>query len=353
MKDLNLRREKIIDSIVKFANLRFLNWKISPEFKKLGGTRNRVDIIAEEKAFYMDFHFLTKGSTSIDLSGGSEKELRVEIADFVINDEECLIVDVDSKNKWFVASGIEHNDIKAIIEMLQESDCCDKSFFECQGESLWRLKGIYQEKLTITYYPSTKKVLLQGRPLLLLAEAMILITTLVDTDEIPTIFNDYYNVQINKEDIMEQYKIRMPNSHSKHTSNLQKVLLQAVYNYNLEGEMFDYGYLAFPALKALEGHLKTVISRDNSISLNNRFDIFNNKGNYWELKPDYKAQIASEKTIEHIEKGYTFFHNRRHSLFHWDDPTQPVDTTTMISNIQIAKGLIIDTLNIIDSYYVA
>ncbi|MCK4260791.1 MAG: type II toxin-antitoxin system RnlA family toxin [Halanaerobiales bacterium] len=192
-----------------------MEYELAEKFEERGITRRRVHITADGKSFYMDFHFKTnKGSTTIDCSGGNEKELRKEIANFIVIDEECIIGDVKSKNKWFVAKRIDYEDFKEIVELIKESDYCQElcSYESSEGADCWKLKGNYNENLTIFYYKTTNKAVLQGRPLMLFSEASMFVTELVEVDEIPRLFNDNYNIEISKENIMEQYECLLPNS---------------------------------------------------------------------------------------------------------------------------------------------
>lgn len=356
-KDLNLNRMKLISSIEKFCKINFNNYEVAKAFQELGTTRKRVSIKADGKNFYMDFHFkTTNGSTSIDLSGGSEGELREEIAKFILNDSECIIGDKDSKSKWFVAKGINYEDFKVIIELLQKSEFCKElcSSSQTKISDLFKFKGQYNESLSVFYYHSNNKVMIQGRPLLLFNEALVFITELLEFDELPKAFNDYYEVKIEKDDIQELYQHFLPNSYSIHTQKLKKVLLQAVYNYSLEGDMFDYGFLAFPALKALEGHLKLLLKNWGIPVSDTSINIFgyDKTTKLYFLPQSHRTTIGDAVKVNYVEDAYNYYNSKRHGLFHWADPTAPLDQTVVIENLGIARQLIIDTLKKIDEYYI-
>ena len=75
------------------------------------------------------------------------------------------------------------------------------------------------------------------------------ITELVDIEEIPKIFNNTYNVSIDKDEVCSEFQFYMPNSFDKFSSKMEKALLQAVYNLKLNGKMFDGTFLAHPAMR--------------------------------------------------------------------------------------------------------
>ncbi|KEQ25185.1 type II toxin-antitoxin system RnlA family toxin [Paenibacillus tyrfis] len=355
MKNLNLNRDNLIQSIQQYYSLNGKEATIS-DFLHKGGTRQRVDIVTEDGSVYIDFHFNKNGSTTIDISGGGHHKIKEEISRYIIEDPSCAIGDVHSKSKCFVAPNIELDDFRGIVELLKES-----TYYQSESHSedirgnheLHKMRGSYMEEITAHYYYTTKKVMIQGRPLMLFSEAVSYITELLELNEIPSVFNNYYNVEIKKENIEQVYVGWFPNSHDKHSPKLKKVLHQAIYNLQLEGDMFDYTYLAFPALRALEGHLKTIMTNHRIILENNRFSMYTkvpSTGKYI-LEANFITTFNSQAKVQYVERAYNFYNSNRHSLFHWGDPSHPVDLTQIIENIGDVKGIIKSTFQIIDEYY--
>lgn len=351
-KGLNIRREEIIPSINKFCSIYFNSFLVDEKFSQKGSTRNRLEIKADEKRFFIDFHFNNDGTTTIEAFGGSEAEIKKELAKFI--KDRCQFKDTCS-NKWFVATDIEREDFDAVVEILEESEFYEETITKSEHENgfMFQCRSKYNEKLTIQYY-SSKKVVVQGRPLLLFNEAITMISELIEPSEIPKAFNDCYEININKDDVTTQYEIKMPNSHNKHPLKLKKVLLQAVYNTNIKGDMFEYSYLASPALRALEGHLK-YIYKANSISLEKEpvGSIFYKDGNRYYMKAEYKSKFRESAEIDYVENAYNYYNAQRHSLFHWGDIEceSDIDVTRIIENYGQAINLINDTLKLIDEYY--
>jgi hypothetical protein len=352
-RSLNLNREKISISIKNFFELRGNPCEVSNYVEK-GETRRRFNINGENSLPFLDFHFLKNGSTTIDITSGGVSDLRLELANFVKSDPQCALGDVDSKNKWFVAKEIQLEDFNGIIELLSESEYCKSHHDEVKEYSLvHKFEGNYNESLIIHYYYTSKKVLIQGRPLILFNEAVAYITELIELDDLPSTFNDYCKVNIKKSDIEEQYEHYFPYSHDKHSIKIKKVLHQAIYNLQIEGEMFDFSFLVFPAFKALEGHLKFTLHAFNINLEKNKFKMFkyNDTRKKYNLDTTYHANIACPNKIRYLENAYNFYNGQRHSLFHWSDPSFSIDDTRIIENSGEIKGLIIDTFSIIDEYY--
>ena len=356
-RNKNLNREKIVQTIKDFCALKCNEYKVS-DFSDKGSTRMRIDIFLNNESFYIDFHFCADGTTSIQISGGNTQyaKIKEEIADFILASPDCVIGNSDENSKHFVVENISIDDFHAIVDILKTSGYCSGIVSDKKTlvSEMYQFKGTYNEPMTIFYYPTKNKVMIQGKPLLLFYETLACLTELIDLDKIPEVYRDNYNIQIDKNDIENQYELYLQNSHSKHSINLKKFLCQSIYNLSIDGDMFDYTFLAFPVLKALEGHLKIALHNCNvECDKNGNFimfkpDIFS--GKYY-LDAQYHPSIGNNTKIKHFEDAYNLFHSQRHGLFHWGNPALPKDQTRVIGNIGTAKILIKETLELIDSYY--
>ncbi|WP_017691466.1 type II toxin-antitoxin system RnlA family toxin [Paenibacillus sp. PAMC 26794] len=346
-RNLNLNRDKIHCSIDKFLRVKGLICTLAP-FESFGGTRRRL-YISGECDTYIDFQFLSKGGTSIDLSSGKSNEFKEELANFIKEDPECSMG--TSNNQWFVVKNIEEDDFLAVIELLKISEYTRDYCNHTDGS--FRFTGIYDENLVIHRY-QTKTVMIQGRPLLLYNEAVVCITELIDLDELPKTFNDNYKVDVKKSDVEAQYEYYFPLSYDKHGNKFKKILHQGIYNLQLHGDMFEYSHLLFPALRAVEGHLKIALYSYNiPLGPNSSFNMFKRdptRGRY-RLDEDYSNQINNTHKVGNLEDAYNFYQNQRHKLFHWADQNIHYDDTRIIENLGEAKGLIKDAFSIIDLYY--
>jgi ribonuclease HI len=355
-KDLNLNREKLLPAIKEFCEQRFTSYNVSDLIPK-GGPRNRVEIAANDIHFFIDFHFNKKGSTSIDISGGDHSDIKKELADYIISDKSCKIGDLSEKNKTVSVKNISRKDFEIILEILKSSEFAKPNEIKVTQQAydeIYRLSGKYGDQLTVHYYPTTNRVKIEGRPLHLFNEAFLCLTQLVDGAELDEILKKFYNIEIDKKDIIAQYQTLLPNSAGKHSEKLEKYICQAIYNYNLTGDMFEYGSLIFPVFKALEGHLKNVLYSKHGIECKNgyfnMFDPVNDDEFILQVK--YHPNCSRQAQIDYFGETYSYFHKQRHSLFHWGDPSLAKDQTRLVDDITEAQGIIIDTLNIIDKYYI-
>lgn len=256
---------------------------------------------------------------------------------------------------WFTADGINRQDLLAVIELIKEqydSNITENRQTIAHGVS-YSLSLGKKDKITINHY-DTNKLMVQGKPQTLFSCITTYVTELVDIEEIPKIFNQTYKLNIDKNNVRDEFQYYLPNSYDKFNLKMEKVLHQAVYNLNLSGDMFDGTFLAQPVLRVLEGHLKRIVIErkivpDNKYIKRNGFDFFEPNGSKYQLKAD-SVGTATSTEITYLGRCYTFYHNNRHVLEHWDDPTAPLDTTKLLDCGQ-AHDLIKRTLEIIDDFY--
>ena len=111
--------------------------------------------------------------------------------------------------------------------------------------------------------------------------------------------------------------------------------------------------LVFPALRALEGHLKSILDKHSISVENNGFYMFckNNTTDMYCLKHEYSIMIGNHKEAAYVQQAYNYFSAKRHVLFHWNCPEQGNDLTKCIDKISEARIIIQDTLNLIEKYY--
>lgn len=258
---------------------------------------------------------------------------------------------------WYKAEGITIEDIKLIVEII----CGDNKAIETNEIDIPHGKQISlyipkKEKVFINHYSAKNSVLIQGKPKELFSTILSYITELVDidADEIPAVFNSTFNINIDKDNVLSEFKSYMPNSCDKLSEKMLRVLHQAVYNLNLTGELFEASFLVQPAFRALEGHLKLILAKasilDSTKSLKDvTFDMFVKNGYKYYLKEKYSSKITKE-LFDYFGKCYTYYNMNRHTFSHWDDPTEEIDTTAVLTVSQ-AHDMIIRTLSIIDEYY--
>lgn len=350
---LNLNREILLDNIENYLSFYFSTCSVG-ELEEKGATRRRTQIIADDKSFYLDFHFNGNGTTTIEDFGGGNEEIKKGIARYL--KENCSI-NSGKDDTWFVVKNIEKEDFESIIELLKDSPCY-KNGYEAvienkDNNTIYKLKGKYNESLNITYY-KTKTVQVQGKTLMLFNEAVEMFTELLELDDIPKSYNKFYKVEVDKDAVRERCMIYMPNSYNKISEKLKRCLHQAVYYSLIDGKMFDYSAIPLTAFRALEGHIKYAL-KDAGIFTTKKTrigDYFHKEGKSYKINSSIIDKFKKQSQIDNLEKAYNEYHRHRHIFSHWDDLDEGnSDTTLMIDNIEVARSYIQEAIQIIDSYY--
>ena len=357
-KSLSLDREKIIESMEECLTMYYKEFLVH-DLEDKGGTRKRSEVETEMGNFYMDFHFNTDGTTTIEDFGGSPKYIPIkkEIAKYI--KDNCTI-NCSWGDSWFVAKDIDKSDFDLVLEILQESEYNLTNRLESidkkNDKVIYKLRGKYNEQLTITYY-SSKTVMIQGKQLLLFNEALVAISELLEVEDIPKCYNELYKLKIDKDSVRQKVKIYMQNSYDKLAPKLNKCIHQAVYYLLIDADMFEYSAIPLTAFRALEGHVKYVLksfgfytTKRTSIG---SYYVLNEMTKKYELNSKVSARINDDRKKCKLEEAYNQYHNLRNIYSHWDDllENSDIDSTAMIDDMNTAKTQIISTLKIIDSYY--
>lgn len=260
---------------------------------------------------------------------------------------------------WFTVEAILWSDIEAILEIIQEEIEADGLSLEKEekpfayGKSI-SLKLNNKDKVALHHYDKGNKLVMQGKPQRLFAAILAYVTELVDVEEIPKIYNNTYNINIDKDEVRSEFQYYMPHAYDKLPDKLSRTLHQAVYNLKLTGDMFDGTFLAQPVIRAIEAHLKMLlikfeIVQDWKYIKEKGFNMFEKVGAKYRLPADGCGKAKPEEA-KHIGNCYTFYSANRNVLSHWDDPTAPLDTTKLL-DVNSAHDLIKRTLGLIDEFY--
>ena len=258
-----------------------------------------------------------------------------------------------------VVNGIKKSDLESVLELMQE-DFEDIKIssrdipYALQYEL--EIKKPTKQKITITLYDSKNKIWISGRQEDLFNRLSLYIAELLEIDEIPKFLNTVHNMDIDKDVVENEFMRLFPNSHDKLPKDLKKYLHQAVYNLHITGNVYVANYLVEPALRPLEGILKLAL-KNNGIPIRREgeekdsFFAFKEINGKFVLKDQFRKEEHSKELINYLSKCYGYFHDNRHTLFHWDDPTEEMDTTRILYTVPEAIAIIRDAIALIDEFY--
>jgi ribonuclease HI len=282
-------------------------------------------------------------------SGDRYNEMADELARNALTPKERI----SQGDTWITAKDIKFDDLELVLGLLKE-DVKDINIVQENKSYCKQYKLIIpqKEEVIVSYYKDKQRLVIQGKQQILFSMLLSYIAELVDEEQINTICNEYSRLDIKKENIQKQFELYLPNARNKLPNKIEKVLYQAIYNLNIDGDMYELSFLVFPALRGLEGFLKYILE-SYRIKCDNNFNMFERKNNdTYKLTEQYKDNVGSPNKIKYINKLYNHYYKHRHTLFHWNDPCAEIDDTRLIDDINSARKIISDTLQYIDEYFV-
>lgn len=120
--------------------------------------------------------------------------------------------------------------------------------------------------------------------------------------------------------------------------------MQAVINLRYYAESEDYSQYAFPAIKALEGHIKYLIQKAGG-TVRKSFNQFNrspNSVNYF-----FTASLRDNSLKVQIEKCFNYYKSERDTIMHFGDIIGSTDSTRIIESKKDADYIIKNCIKLI------
>jgi len=263
------------------------------------------------------------------------------------------------RNNGVIAQGIHQDDLESVLDLMKEDfpglSITNKGIpYATQYELV--INQPTKQKLSINYYGDKNKIWISGKQEDLYNRLTNYIVELLEYDEIPSFLNTVHSLDIDKDVVESEFLKFFPNSHDKLPPEIKKYLHQAVYNLHIEGKMYAANYLVEPAIRSLEGVLKFALKSNNiPIRKGNKnydsFFVFKEKPGIFQIHDQFVRPEHSTELLKYLSRCYTYYHNTRNTLFHWDDPSVDTDTTRILNTAAEARAIIQDVIVLIDEYY--
>jgi len=244
----------------------------------------------------------------------------------------------------FLIPNFEKDDIESIIELILE-DASDAKIERkpiLGGEQI--KLSIGKSSTIITMY-NKRKLLVQGKPNTAYQIVFTYISELLGEHNIIPLAKQAYRIKVDKDIIDHNYNNICSNVPDTYNANIRTLIRQAIINLNGHFEAEEYGQYAFPALRAMEGHIKFLFGKHN-IKIERRFEQFTGSpGTGFVLNPG--INIPAPFNIN-IQNCYNFYHKNRHKIFHFGDLVGSTDNTMIISTKAEADTIIREALKLIN-----
>lgn len=218
------------------------------------------------------------------------------------------------------------------------------------GYLLTRLKGHQGDVLTVKQYENGT-IQLQGRWAMLAACAQDFLSTVLPYNDAVKAQLDTFSVPISVQEVRSELEGRLPFSAAKLDPVVAAQLTSALVMTKVDLNLPDYGAVAFPALRGLEGFIKTELwnagfQPSKADSFGEYFTQGKTVGAY--VMHDLAAAKAEEPLCSLLVDCYTLYATQRHRIAHMDaDPK----TSRVIESLAEATNIVMQVFDIIDYFY--
>ena len=163
---------------------------------------------------------------------------------------------------WFSIPFFKQDDFNAFIELINESnEGINYTITSNPGKEIYKFR-LNRDAVTVTLYKTgQKKLLLQGKNNYLFQIITSTIVELYDDTHVEQILGNAYRISIKKELVSDAYTQMVSGLPANYPEGLKRLIKQSIINMTHYVESEDYSMYAFPALRALEGHIKFLITQ--------------------------------------------------------------------------------------------
>lgn len=245
----------------------------------------------------------------------------------------------------FTVGDFEKDDLETILELcLEENEKIIVDRKSILGGEQIKLK-VGSTSVMIKLY-NNKRLLVQGKPNVIYQMLVTYISELLGEKKTIPLVKRAYRMSIDEKALEANYANLCPNLPQNYPTSIKTLIRQAVINLNGYFRAEEYGQYAFPALRALEGHIKYLLIQ-NSIQVGDRFEQFRgNPADGYTLKPGYTLMPPDDVNVVQC---YNYFAKTRHKIFHFGDILGQTDNTYLINTKADADVIIKETLRLINN----
>jgi hypothetical protein len=269
----------------------------------------------DNKEMILQFHYINDGRTTLHYKVGKNQEKSKELAEYI--KDKTL---VDPRHNIYLSfvhfSQISLNEMIEYLLLVPGIKLAEDRK-DSAGKRILKFIGHQNDTVTLTYH-SNSTLQLQGRPVTLYCQMIAFLSEYLSLGDIIESQSKFISVPIRIGDIEYELDARMPCAHSKIDPTTRKMLATSIAFTKIDINLPDYTAFAFPALRALEGHLKSLFY-NKGIAITGKEGFgphFDYNGLRYSLKSDTRHTIGCFKTCSAIEDSYNYYNNHRHSLFH-------------------------------------
>lgn len=229
---------------------------------------------------------------------------------------------------WFALPHFKEEDFKALVALIQEENASISIQTTSNPAKTIHKFELDGKKVVATWFNSkNQKILVQGENSLLFQMIISIVADLEGIDKVETILSSAYRTTIDGAKIDSTLDTRFPAFPADYPPSIKRLIRQAIINMTYYIESEDYSQYAFPALRALEGHIKYLITKAGG-TIGKTFTCFNRLSATSPYM--YTGTLLDGTKKPAIETCYNYYKAVRDTTFHFGDLIGSTDTTRIL-----------------------
>lgn len=326
-KGLHVDKTLLPSWIEEFSGQYFTKSEIS-DINPVKDTQHRCTIFGDGKEVLLDFYFAKDGKTTM-LPTGKNSDISKELAEFIYNKIQYKTGDTKTRN--YSVDKLEREILDELLEYLRQLSGVTQINHkrnDINTSDLWQFSSHIGDKITLIYYDK-KKLQIQGKPLYLFNEVNVFLSAFIEFDEVIKTQKEFLDVEISPTKVKQEMKDSLPSAYNILGDNLKKILVSSFALQKFDYPFEDYSPIAFPALKTLEGYLKSILLPYGIVVAKNFGTVFQPSGPKHVLISKWQGTIGNIRIIQITEEIYAYLYKHRHTLFHtgaFDADTRIIET---------------------------
>ena len=250
---------------------------------------------------------------------------------------------------WFSVPYFNESDFDAFSDIIEEADSNITHTVEHKVDKAIYRFSLNSETVTVSLFKTGQhKLLVQGKNSYLF---QVITTTLVELDggtKVEQILGSAYRVSIKKDVVDTAFLPIERGLPADYPPSIKRLIKQAIININYYIESEDYSQYAFPALRALEGHIKYLITLAGG-TVGRNFTCFGHD----KTTPNkyiVTESFADNSKNQYIENCYNYYVSQRNTAFHFGDViSTTLDNTRVINTKEEADEIIKSCIDLIST----
>lgn len=252
-------------------------------------------------------------------------------------------------DNWFSIAYFNQDDFGAFVELIEELDENITHIVTLQNNKLIYKFKLKSDSVTVTLFLTGQhKLLLQGKNNYLFQIITSIIVELYEDSHVEQILGNAYRISIKKDVVTDIYNPIENGLPDDYPVGVRRLIKQAIINMTHYIESEEYSMYVFPALRALEGHIKYLITKAGG-NPGRQFSCFGLDKTISPPRYIVTEKFPNQNKNRNIENCFNYYKSQRDTDFHFGDIVGPTDNTRFVETKEEADEIIKKCISLINT----